>query len=238
MVKMKKFNINHIGIIMDGNRRWAKGKGLHVFEGHKEGAKTLKRISEFCQKIGIKALTVYALSMENLENRPIEELAYHFGLHKQYIKQEILDTDRFVKDKIKFNVFGRIELLPKDEQQMLEQAIEKTKNFSDFHFNVCLAYNGNDEIVDAVKAIAAKGIKPEEITREAIKEHLYTKEMPAPELIIRTGMNPEQRLSGFLLWDSSYSEFFFTKTFWPDFSEQELTKILEEFSSRDRRMGK
>ncbi len=235
---MQKFNINHIGIIMDGNRRWAKNQGMHIFEGHKQGAKTLKQISEFCQKTGIKALTVYALSIENLKKRPIEELACHFGLHKQYIKQEILDTDRFVRDKIKFKAFGRIDQLPKDEQEMIKQAEEKTKDFSDFHFNVCLAYNGQDEIIDAVKQIMQKGINPQEITRETIKKHIYNSNLPAPELIIRTGMNPEQRLSGFLLWDSSYSEFHFTKTLWPAFSEQELKEILEKFTNRERRMGK
>ncbi|MBW2993446.1 di-trans,poly-cis-decaprenylcistransferase [Candidatus Woesearchaeota archaeon] len=234
----KQFDIRHIAIIMDGNRRWAKNNGLHLFEGHKKGAETLRDILEAGLKLGIKEITVYALSSENLKKRPKEELAYHFGLHKRYLKKEILDSDRFVRDKIKFNVFGRIDKLPADEQELLKQAIEKTKEFSNFYFNVCLAYNGQDEITDAVKELIRKGMNPEEITRESIKQHLYTKNTPAPELIIRTGMNPEQRLSGFLLWDSSYSEFHFTKTLWPDFSEQELVEILEKFTKRDRRMGK
>lgn len=232
----QRFSINHIGIIMDGNRRWAKAQGLNTMEGHREGAKTLKKILDSCQKIGVKAVSVYALSAENIKKRPAEELAVHFGLHKDYIKKEILDSDRFLRDGIRFNVFGRIEMLPKDEQEMLKAAMEKTKNCSKLFFNACLAYDGQDEIVDAVNSIIAKGIK--KVDRDVIKQHLYTRDVPAPELIIRTGMSPEQRLSGFLLWDSSYSEFFFTKTLWPAFSEKELIGILEEFSKRDRRMGK
>ena len=116
--------------------------------------------------------------------------------------------------------------------------MEKTKNNKNHVLNLCIAYNGQDEIVDAVKEIIKKGIPPEKIDRETIKQHLYTKDIPPPDLIVRTGMDPDQRLSGFLLWDSSYAEFAFTKTLWPDFNEQELSEILEQFNSRDRRKGK
>jgi len=227
----------HIAIQMDGNRRWGKKNKKNPLEGHKEGAIVLKKIAEYCKKIGVKVFTVYALSTENLK-RSKEELSYHFGLHKKYLKEWILDSDEFVKNKIRFQVLGRKELLPKEEQKMIQQAEEKTKGFSDYIFNVCIGYNGQDEIVDATKKIVDEGIKPQDITRETIKNHLYTKDIPPPDIMIKTGMNPEKRLSGFLLYDVAYSELFFTSTLWPDFSSEELDKIIEEFNNRERRFGR
>src|SRR3989344_1505593 len=213
----------HIAIQMDGNRRWGRENKGNELEGHKEGAKTLRKIVDHCKEIGVKILTVYALSAENLK-RPKEELAVHFGLHKDYIKKEILDSDQFVKNEVRFRVLGRKELLPKDEQELIKKAEEKTKNFSEFVFNVCLCYNGQDEIVDAVK--------------EIIKQHLYTRNIAPPDIMIKTGMNPEKRISAFLLYDLAYTELFFTSTLWPDFSVQELNGIIEEFKNRERRFGK
>jgi len=227
----------HIAIQMDGNRRWAKNKGLSEWQGHDEGAKTLKKIIEACQKKGVKVLTVYALSTENFQKRSKEELEYHFNLHKKYIKKEILSSDNFVKHKVRFRVLGRKDLLPKDEQELIKQAEEKTKDFSDYFFNVCICYNGQDELVDATKEIVKKRIKPEEINRETIKQHLYTKDLPPPDMMIKTGMNPEKRVSGFLLYDIAYTELFFTSTFWPDFSPEELDKLIEEYKTRQRRHG-
>jgi len=227
----------HIAIQMDGNRRWGEENKGDPLEGHKEGAKTLKKLVEHCRDIGVKILTVYALSTENLK-RSKEELAVHFGLHKKYLKKWILESDEFVKNEAKFRVLGRKELLPKDEQEIIKQAEEKTKNFSRFIFNVCLCYNGQDEIVDAVKEIIKKGIKPKEISRETIKQHLYTKDIPAPDMMIKTGMNPEKRISAFLLYDAAYTELFFTKTKWPDFSPKELDEMIEEYQKRERRFGK
>jgi len=226
----------HIAIQMDGNRRWGKkNKGNHL-EGHKEGAMTLKKIVEHCCKKGVKVLTVYGLSTENLK-RGKEELSHHFGLHKKYMKEWILDSDELTKNNVKFKVLGRKELLPKDEQELIKQSEEKTKDFSGLIFNVCLAYNGQDEIVDATKKIIEEGIEPNEITRDTIKQHLYTKDLPAPDMMIKTGMNPEKRISGFLLYDVSYSELFFTSILWPDFSPEELDKLIEEFNERQRRFG-
>lgn len=140
----------HIAVQMDGNRRWGRENKGDPLEGHREGANTLKKISEHCQKIGVKILTVYTLSTENL-NRSKKELNVHFGLHKLYLKKWILNSNRFIKDKIKFQVLGRKELLPKDIQKLVKKAEEKTKNFSDYTLNICLCYNGQDEIVDATK---------------------------------------------------------------------------------------
>lgn len=227
----------HIAIQMDGNRRWGKKNKGDSLKGHREGVVALKKIIEHCHKIGVKIFTIYALSSENMK-RSKEELACHFGLHKKYLKEWILDSDEFVKNKVKFKVLGRKELLPKDEQEMINRAEEKTKDFSDLFFNVCLAYNGQDEIVDATKKIIEKGIKSDEITREIIKENLYTKDIPAPDMMIKTGMNSEKRISGFLLYDVAYSELFFTSTLWPDFSPEELDKLIEEFNGRSRRFGR
>ena len=227
----------HIAIQMDGNRRWGEKNKGDPLEGHRQGALTLKKIIEHGRDKGVKILTVYALSMENLK-RSKEELDCHFWLHKKYIKKWILDSDEFVKNKIRFQVLGRKELLPKDEQKLIKEAEEKTKDFSDYMFNVCLGYNGQDEIIDATKKIIEVGIKPEEITRETFKQHLYTKDIPPPDMMIKTGMNPEKRVSGFLLYDIAYTELFFTPTLWPDFSTEELDKLVEEYNQRQRRFGK
>lgn len=233
-----KMNVpKHIAIQMDGNRRWGKKNTGNPSDGHREGAKTLKKIIEHCQKIGVKILTFYALSAENLK-RSKEELKVHFGLHKKYLKKWILDSDDFIKEGVKFNVLGRKHLLPKDEQELIRKAEEKTKDCSKYVLNICLCYNGRDEIVDAVKKIIKKGLKPEDLDREVVKQHLYTKDIPAPEMMIKTGMNPEKRISDFLLYDAGYSELFFTSTFWPAFSPEELDKLVEEFNQRERRFGK
>lgn len=149
-----------------------------------------------------------------------------------------MDSDEFIKQGIRFKILGRIEELPKDEQELIRKAEEKTKNCSKWYFNICLAYNGKDEIVDAVKEIIKKGYKPEDITTDLIKAHLYTRDIPAPDMIIKTGMFPEQRLSDFLLFDAGYSELFFTSTFWPDFTPEELDEMIENFKTRERRFGK
>jgi undecaprenyl diphosphate synthase len=130
-----------------------------------------------------------------------------------------------------------MDMLPKDEQELIRQCMEKTRNNDKHVFTACIAYNGQDEIVDACRKIVAEGIKPQDIDREMIKKHLYTADIPAPELIVRTGMDPDMRLSGFLLWDSSYSEFAFTKTYWPALTEEEVGKIIDEFDIRKRRKG-
>jgi tritrans,polycis-undecaprenyl-diphosphate synthase [geranylgeranyl-diphosphate specific] len=222
---------------MDGNRRWGRKNKGDPLEGHREGALTLKKIIEHCHKIGVKVLTIYALSSENLK-RSKEELAFHFGLHKKYLKDWLLDSDEFDNNKVRFRVLGRKELLPKDEQEIIEKAEEKTKDYSDLYLNVCIAYNGQDEIVDAVKKIIKKGIDPEIITRETIKQNLYTYDLPVPDMMIKTGMNPEKRISAFLLYDIAYSELFFTPTLWPDFSTEELDRLIGEFNQRERRFGR
>ena len=229
--------ITHLAIIMDGNRRWSKIHKLAAFAGHNKGAEVLDSIINFCIKDKIRYLTIYALSSKNLKNRSKAELAIHFSLHKKYLERE-LKSERYKREGIRFNVLGRIQNLPNDEQKLLKEAIEKSKNYNNFTLSTCLAYDGQEEIVDAVKKIIKQNLPAQDINESVIKKNLYTCNLPAPDLIIRTGMNPEQRLSGFLLWDSSYSELHFTKTLWPDFTVRELKLILEDCNKRKRRDGK
>lgn len=182
-------------------------------------------------------MTVYALSVENIKKRSLEEVAFHFGLHKKLFKKEVLDSERFMKDGVRLTVLGRLDMLPKDEQELIKECMEKTKDNDKYFLNLCIAYNGQDEIVDAVKELMKEGVKPEDVDREMIKKHLYTRDIPAPDLIVRTGMDPDARLSGFLLWDSSYAEFAFTKTYWPGLTEEEVGKIIDDYGERKRRKG-
>ena len=229
--------INHLALILDGNRRWAKNNKLQIFAGHYKGGEVLDNIIDFCIKEKIKYLTIYALSSKNIKERSKEELAVHYSLHKKYLERE-LNSGRYKKDGIRFNVFGRLSNLPQSEQDILKDAMEKSKKYNKFILNTCIGYDGQEEIVDSVKEIIKKGVKIDKINEKTIKDNLYTKNTPAPEIIIRTGMFPEQRLSGFLLWDSSYSEFFFTKTLWPDFTVKELKSIINNYNKRQRRFGK
>ena len=234
---MIKMVIKHLAIIMDGNRRWAKNNKLQIFAGHYKGGEVLDNIIDFCIKEKIKYLTIYALSSKNIRERSKEELAVHYSLHKKYLERE-LNSERYKKDGIRFNVFGRLSNLPESEQDILKKAMNKSKKYNKFILNTCIGYDGQEEIVDSVREITKKGINPNKINEKTIKNNLYTKNTPAPEIIIRTGMFPEQRLSGFLLWDSSYSEFFFTKTLWPDFTVKELKSIINNYNKRQRRFGK
>jgi len=230
----------HIGIILDGNRRWARSRGLPEYKGHEEGAKNIMKIIEKCINLGIKIITLYVFSMENF-NRSEEEKRHLFRIFKKMFR-EFPNKKEVIENKIRISAFGRTYLFPDDVQEALNYAIEKTKEYDNFFLNLCIGYDGRDEIVDAVKEICKKvvegKIKIKDINRDTIKSHLYTRKFPPPDLIIRTGMKKERRLSGFLLWDSSYSEFYFTSTLWPDFSEEELLKALEDFSERERRFGR
>ena len=227
-------DIQHIAFVMDGNRRWAKEKGVPGSEGHREGVKNLKKIIDHVKDKGIKYMTVYALSVENLKRTKVE-LDILFRLLESFFQEEI---DKFVEKGIKFKAFGRTQLLPEKLQKIVLEAEARTAKCDKFFFSACLAYDGQDEIVDAVKRIIEDKIEHEDIDRDMVKKFLYTADIPSPDVIVRTGMYPEQRLSGFLLWDSSYAEFAFTKTTWPGFTTAEFDKIIDDFNSRERRKGK
>jgi undecaprenyl diphosphate synthase len=218
---------------MDGNRRWAKARGLPPFEGHKEGLETLKKITEYCQKKGVKILTVFAFSTENW-NRSKEEIDYLIKLFLKLFKKKNLKE---LQDKgIRINVIGQKKRFPKILQQRIKKIEELTKNNKDFIFNVALSYGGRADIIQMVKKIVKRKIPPRKINEETISENLWTKGLPDPDLIIRTG--GEKRISNFLLWQMAYSELYFTDKYWPEFSEKDLDKALLDYSNRQRRFGK
>jgi undecaprenyl diphosphate synthase len=228
----------HVAFILDGNRRWCKKKKVSKFgRGHVKGAKVLENITDFCEKLGVKYLSAYVFSIENFK-RTKEEKEFFFKVLVDTINKNI---DKFDRDNVKLNAFGRLYMFPKDVQEVVRKAVEKTNNNNKYFVNLCFGYDGQCEIVDAAKEICEKvekgKMRIDDINRLTFKQHLYTKDIPAPELIVRTGMGKEKRLSGFLLWDSSYSEFYFTKTLWPDFTKEELVKAMIDFQKRDRRFG-
>lgn len=225
----------HVAIIMDGNRRWAKKRGLPTQLGHSEGADTLEKMADICEDLGIKYLTVYAFSTENWK-RSEEEVDHLMKLLAKHIK----DFDKRIKNRnVRFRLVGEISRLNKDLQDGIREIEERTENNTGLTVNIAINYGGRAEIAIATQKIAEDvkndKIKIEDINEELIYKYLQTKESPDPDLLIRTG--GEQRLSGFLLWQSSYSELYFTDVLWPDFDKKELEKAIEEFNNRKRNFG-
>lgn len=225
----------HIAIIMDGNGRWAKRRGLPRTAGHKVGAETFRKIATYCKELGVEYLTVYAFSTENW-SRPAEEVGTIMGLLKQYMLEAI---DTMERDKIRLRFLGDLSALSPELQALVERTNEISRHIQGFQANVCLNYGGRDELLHAARRFAADcavgTARPEELTEEGFERYLYTAGLPDPELIIRT--SGEERLSGFLLWQCTYSEFYFCDTLWPDFAERDLDKAIIAYQSRDRRFG-
>ena len=225
------FNLDHIAIIMDGNGRWAQEKGMDRIFGHKEGAKSAKKVIEACSDLNINYLTLYAFSTENW-NRPQFEVDSLMSLLSSMLKNEIKELER---NNIVFNVVGRVEDLPKSVQNIISDVIDRTKHNTGLILSLALSYGGRQEIIDAVnKIIVSK--KSEIIDEEIVKNNLYCPEIPDPDLIIRTA--GEYRLSNFLLWQSAYAELFVSKKNWPDFEKKDLMEALKNFENRDRTFGK
>jgi len=226
----------HIGIIMDGNRRWAKKRGKPAIFGHKQGAKTLENIVKYANKIGLKYLTVFAFSTENWK-RSEEEVKGLMTLLQAYLDDY---TKRADSENVKVTVIGDIKALSEGMQKSIEKCMERTKNNTGVHFNIAINYGGKDEIVKATKKIALEikenKISIEEIDEQTITDHLYTTGQPEPDLIIRT--SGELRLSGFLIWQSAYSELLFIEKNWPDFDEKDLDNAIVEYEKRKRNYGK
>jgi undecaprenyl diphosphate synthase len=221
----------HIGIILDGNRRWARTKGLPTFEGHRQGFENLKKIAKHAFDRDIEIVTVYAFSTENW-NRDKKEVKYLMDLFRLLVTKE---TNILHKQGIKINFFGRQEDFEKDLQDSMVKALEKTKDNKKGILNICLSYGGRDELVRAFKKIIQTGVKADAINEELISQNIDSAGLPDPDLIIRT--SGEHRLSGFLTWQSVYSEFYFPKVDWPDFDEAELDKAIDEYNNRQRRFG-
>lgn len=232
--KLKKIP-THVAIIMDGNGRWAKKRNMPRVKGHYEGMQTVKKITKYASKLGIKYLTLYAFSTENWA-RPKEEVSYLMDLPEKMFTSFMPEL---MENNVKVEVIGVVEKLPENTRKAVEDAIEQTKNNTGLKLIFALNYGSKDEIVTAVKRIAQGAAnneyKVEEIDEQLISDNLFTKSTPDPDLLIRT--SGEQRISNFLLWQIAYSEFIFTKVAWPDFVEEEFYKALLEYQSRDRRFG-
>ncbi len=226
----------HIAIIMDGNGRWAKQHNLPRPLGHKAGVETIRKIVKECNRLGVKYLTLYAFSTENW-NRPVQEIDALMKLLVEYLKNEFQELNA---NDVVINSIGNISKLPKICRVELDNAYEQTKNNKGLVLNLALNYGGRNEIVEAVKKISldlnSKKISKDEITEELFSKYMYTGEIPDPDLIIRP--SGELRLSNFLLWQSAYSEFWFSDINWPDFNERELRLAISDYQKRDRRFGK
>lgn len=229
---VKSTNLKHIAIIMDGNRRWAKEKFLPSAMGHQKGVDSLRSTMRLFDKLGIKHLTVYAFSTENW-NRKKEEVEFLMGLLAKTLLNEL---DEMHKENVQIRFLGNISGLSDELQKIVKNAQEKTKENTGVNLNIAFNYGSRDEITNAVKSIVKNGINEEDITEETISNYLYTKDIPDPDLLIRTG--GEKRISNYLLWQLAYSEIYVTDAYWPEFDEKELSKAIIEFEHRNRRFGK
>ena len=224
----------HIAIILDGNGRWAKKRGLPRTAGHAAGAETFRRIATYCKNIGVDYLTVYAFSTENWK-RPPEEVGTIMKLLDRYLREAIATMER---DKIRMRVLGDVSALSPELQAEIARTNEISQRYQGFQANICLNYGGRDEIIHAARRYAedyAAGRVSGELTEEGFGSYLYSAGIPDPDIMIRPG--GEVRISNFLLWQCAYSEFYFTDVLWPDFTSAELDKAIAEFRRRDRRYG-
>lgn len=233
---LDKDNIpQHIAFIMDGNGRWAKKRKMPRTYGHHEGTKTIRDVALHCNKLGVKAMTVYAFSTENFA-RPEQEVQYIFKLPKDFFE---LYMKELIENNVKICTIGHLEMAPKETQDIINSAIDKTKNNTGLKLCFAFIYGGRDEILEAAKKLAMKVKAGElgvnEINETVFNDELMTKDLPEVDLMIRT--SGEQRLSNFLLWQLAYAEFIFTDVLWPDFNENELDKAIWMYQNRDRRFG-
>ena len=224
-----------IGIIMDGNGRWAKNRGLPRTAGHKVGAEVFRKIATYCKELGVEYLTVYAFSTENWK-RPADEVNTIMGLLKQYMLEAI---DSMERDQIRLRFLGDMSALSPELQELARRTNEISSHIQGFQANVCLNYGGRDELLRAARHFAADCVegrcRPEELDEERFSGYLFTDGLPDPELIIRT--SGEERLSGFLLWQCAYSELYFCDTLWPDFGPEDMDRAIVAYQQRDRRFG-
>ncbi len=225
----------HIGLILDGNSRWAKRFGKPASYGHRMGAKNLIKIIRHAKDLGIKYLTVYVFSKENWK-RPLQEVNFLKKLLKLYLKTQ---AQNLIKNKIKLKILGNLDGLPEEIVSSIRDLEKQTQDFSDFYLNVCFGYSGRQEIIDATKTIAQnvieKRLNLDTLTEDIFKQYTYNPHVPYPDLIVRTGGN--MRISNFLLWQIAYAELYFTDVYWPAFSTGDLDKAIDSFKNRKRTYG-
>ncbi len=228
----------HIAVIMDGNRRFAEMFGLHPTKGHEMGKDKLEEVMDWCIEIGVKILTVYAFSTENLY-RPKEEVDTLMAMFAENFRK-VADDKRIHKNRIRIRVIGQRELLPKEVQEAIAYAEERTRNYDSYFYNIAVAYGGREEIVQAIRKIA-RDVKEgkldiDDITQETFSKYLYTSEFPDPDLVLRT--SGEERISNFLLWQLAYSELYFTDVYWPGFRKIDFLRAIRSYQMRQRRFGR
>jgi len=232
--------IKHIAIIPDGNRRWAREKGVPLNEGHRIGAQTTQKIFEKALELKIPYLTFWAASYDNLIKRSKEEVKFLITLINAEF-QKLLDDARVHKNEVKVRILGRFqEVFPEKTLRIIEKLMKKTENYEIFSLTFLLAYNGTDEMLAAIKRIAKEvKISTIKITGELIKSFLWTKDLPPVDLVIRTGCQDDPHNSaGFMMWHTAYSQYYFTKTLYPDFTSEEFEKAIKDFEKREKRLGK
>ncbi|MHC4392960.1 MAG: isoprenyl transferase [Planctomycetota bacterium] len=226
----------HVAIIMDGNGRWAKRRGLPRLRGHREGARVVREVTTHCREIGVRHLTLYAFSTENW-SRPASEVAGVMKLLGEYLTTE---QRTLIDNQVELNVIGEVERLSWPIRALIKTVTRRTRGLSGMKLTLAISYGAREELRSAMQALAAEvaagRLAPEEIDTAAIEERLYTAGMPDPDLLIRTG--GEQRLSNFLLWQAAYTELFFSELAWPDFTVEELERAIGSFAARERRFGK
>jgi len=229
---MENSNPQHIAIILDGNRRFAKRLMLEPWKGHEYGKEKVKKFLDYARELGIKEMTFYALSIENIKERPKNELEFLYQVFRQAFKE--LSLEELNKNKIKIRFIGNLSLLPKDLQEQCKELEKQTEKNNYYIANFCIAYGGKQELIEAIKKILKNKTKENEITEQTIKQNLYLSD--EPDMIIRTG--GEKRTSNFLPWQSAYSEWFFIDKFWPEFEKEDLIQCINEFKQRKRNFGK
>ncbi len=222
----------HIGIIMDGNGRWAQARGLPRLAGHRAGTHNIRRVLEACTDFGIEVLTIYAFSTENWQ-RPQMEVEGLMRLLSLTIRKQLIELDA---NGVQIRHCGRLEGVNERLRRRIEEAVERTRDNDRIILNVAFNYGGRAEILDAVRGIVHDGIPADAITEDVFEQYLYTVGLPDPDLIIRT--SGEYRLSNFLIWQAAYAEFYVTPVYWPDFDRQELMKAIRDYASRERRFGR
>jgi undecaprenyl diphosphate synthase len=222
---------NHVAIIMDGNGRWALERGLPRLAGHRAGTENLREVIEACTEFGVEYLTIYAFSTENWK-RPKDEIQGLMRIFKTMLDRELTNLH---ENGVQLRHLGNLEPIDKELQKKVKEAIQLTRDNKTLILNVAFNYGGRDEILQAVKEIMIDDPSPEELDEELFEKYLYTRTSPDPDLIIRT--SGEYRVSNFLIWQGAYSEWYFTKTYWPDFNREELYKALAVYNERDRRYG-
>lgn len=235
---MNQKNIpNHIAIIPDGNRRWAAVKGLKPWEGHEEGAKTMEKLVRKAFDLGIKQLSFWGSSLENLKKRPLQEKKALLRIYEEYF-QKLMESEDIHKNQTRINIIGRWEeQFPEKLKKILKDGIERTKHYKNYALNFFLAYNGDDEMIEAISKIVKKVDKYKNITAEIIKDNLMTRELPPVDYLIRTGGEPHLS-AGFMMWDIANSQLYFSPKNFPDFSGTDLEKAIEDYGKRGRRLGK